>query len=48
MLLWIAIANAVVWTGVFLILLFTLNRGEQDIEERLERLEGREKRNPTK
>jgi hypothetical protein len=39
MLIWIAVANAVVWGGVIVFLLLRLMRGARDIEARLERLE---------
>ena len=39
MLTWIAVANAVVWSGVILFLQLRLMRGARDIEARLERLE---------
>jgi hypothetical protein len=39
MLTWIAVANAVVWSGVIVFLLLRLMRGAKDIEARLERLE---------
>lgn len=43
-LLMIAVANAVVWTGLFLILLFALMRNHKDIDAQLERLESRLKK----
>lgn len=39
----IAIANVVLWTGLFLVLLFTLMRGDSDINTRLDEMESRHK-----
>jgi hypothetical protein len=44
MLIWIAVANVVLWTGLFLILLFALMRGQNDIDSRLDQMESRLKR----
>ena len=42
--LWIiAAANVVVWTGLFLALLFALMRGEADISQRLDEMEAHQK-----
>jgi len=39
----IAAANVVVWTGLFLFLLFSLMRGNKTLSDRLEALEARHK-----
>jgi len=39
----IAAVNVVVWTGLFLFLLFALMRGGKDLDHRLEALEARHK-----
>jgi hypothetical protein len=39
MITWIAIGNAVLWSGVILFLLFRAMRNQRDLEERIDRLE---------
>ena len=39
----IAVVNVIVWAGLFLFLLFSLMRGDKDLDDRLEALEGRHK-----
>ena len=39
MLIWIAVANAVLWSGVFLALLLVLMRGTDSINAQVNRLE---------